>query len=379
MRLAWDVTPLSVPATGIGRYLIGTIDATARARPAWDVQAIAVAEAAGVVEVRRQLDAAPKNVAINPTVRNPAWLTRRLAASAGIPKLESFVGGPVDAFIDSEWFRPRQRGGVRLAIVYDLIPLLYPEWVSSRTRKAHLRALNEVKHRADDIIAISEATKRDLVEQLGVAPGRVSVAMPGVGAEYINATPKAPAIVAGRPYIVVVGTTNARKNLVRMLEAFALVARDRREIDLVVVGAPAADEAAIAAEVARHGIIDRVHRLGYVSDTELAGIVAAAELLVFPSLYEGFGMPVVEAMAAGVPVAASAHSSLDEACGEAAVRFDPLDPRAMAVAIQSVLRQSPEGQVERGRAHAARFTWAAAGEAIATTIEATVAGHGGRP
>jgi alpha-1,3-rhamnosyl/mannosyltransferase len=118
-----------------------------------------------------------------------------------------------------------------------------------------------------------------------------------------------------------------------------------------------------------------VHRLGYVSDQELAGIVAAARLLVFPSLYEGFGMPVVEAMAAGVPVAASANPSLGEACGKAAARFDPLDVEDMASTMNGVLSdaQRAEALIAGGRKHVAGFTWPAAGEQIAKAIEEAVA------
>ena len=218
-------------------------------------------------------------------------------------------------------------------------------------------------------------TKRDLVEHLGIAPERVSIAYPGVGEEYLHAVSAAPAVVEGRPYIVVVGTTNARKNLLRMLEAFALVAKVQSDLDLVVVGAADVDEPAIREAVDRLGVGDRVHRLGYVSDQELAGIVAAAQLLVFPSLYEGFGMPVVEAMSIGIPVAASANTSLDEACGDAAARFDPLDVEAIASSITGVLSDASAADdlSARGRAHAAQFTWSAAGEAIARAIEETVA------
>ena len=373
MRVAWEVTPLSVPPTGIGRYILGSLEAMAQARPAWDVRAVAVAEQEGVDRIQTSLAGMPSNVELRPTVKSPAWLTRRLATDLGLRSLEQF-SGDVDAFIDSEWFRPRQQGGVRLAIVYDVIPLLFPEWVSPRTRKAHLRSLKQVSDRADRIISISEVTKRDLVEHLGIAPERISIAYPGVGEEYRHAVPSAPAVVGERPYIVVVGTTNARKNLLRMLEAFALVANAQSDLDLVVVGAVDADEPAIREAVERLGVAARVHRLGYVSDQELASIVAAARLLVFPSLYEGFGMPVVEAMAAGVPVAASANASLDEACGDAAERFDPLDVEAMAASINGIAGDPLRAEVliANGRAHAASFTWSAAGEQIAKAIEETV-------
>ena len=373
MRIAWDVTPLSVPPTGIGRYILGSLEAMADARPDWDVRALAVAEQEGIDRIEASLAGMPANVTLRPTVKSPAWFTRRLATDLGVRSLERF-SGDIDAFIDSEWFRPRQKGGVRLAIVYDVIPLLFPEWVSPRTRKAHLRSLKQVSDRADRIISISEVTKRDLVEHLRISPDRISIAYPGVGEENLHAVPAAPAVVRGRPYIVVVGTTNARKNLLRMLEAFALVAKAQSDLDLVVVGAADVDEPAIREAVDRLGVGDRVHRLGYVSDQELAGIVAAARLLVFPSLYEGFGMPVVEAMSVGVPVAASADLSLDEACGNAAARFDPLDVEAMAASISRVLGDASVAAdlITRGRTHAARFTWPATGEAIAQAIEETV-------
>ena len=370
-RIAWEVTPLSVPPTGIGRYILGTLAATAEARPDWDVRGVAVAEQTGIDRIAGSLASMPANVVLRPTVKSPAWLTRRLATDLGVRSLERF-SGDVDAFIDSEWFRPRQRGGVRLAIVYDVIPLLFPEWVSPRTRKAHLRSLRQIKDRADHIVAISEVTKRDLVEHLSIGAERISVAYPGVDASYTTALAKPLSVVQGRPYAVVVGTTNARKNLIRMLAAFAELAQSDADLDLVVVGAADADEGAIRAEVERHGIANRVHRLGYVSDAELAGIVAGARCLVFPSLYEGFGMPIVEAMAAGVPVAASANATLDEACGTVAVRFDPLDSAAMAAAISGLLSESTADRVEQGRLHAAGFTWSAAGEAIAAAVEATV-------
>jgi glycosyltransferase involved in cell wall biosynthesis len=371
VRVAWEVTPLTVPATGIGRYLIGAISGVASVRPDWEIAAIAVSEPPGIEAVRRQLSGVPSNVTVEATVRHAAWVTRRIVTSTGRPSLERFAGGPCDAFIDSEWFRPSQSGGARLSIVYDVIPLLFPEWVSSRTRKAHLRSLREIEERTDTVIAISEATKSDLVRYLSIPAERISVAYPGVGREYREASPAAPTTLAGRPYVVAVGSTNARKNLLRLLDAFAQVACEHADVDLVVVGAPDADEAAIADAVNRLRITDRVHRLGYVPDAEIAGVVAAARALVFPSLYEGFGMPVVEAQAAGVPVAASANPSLDEACGDGAVRFDPLDVHSIYRALTDVLVDDAVRQrvTRLGSLHASSFTWESAGDSVALAIE----------
>ena len=116
--------------------------------------------------------------------------------------------------------------------------------------------------------------------------------------------------------------------------------------------------------------------LGYVSDDELPGIVAAAKVFVFPSLFEGYGMPVVEAMAAGVPVLASSDPSIDEAAGGAAVRFDPRNPSELAGALERVLGSTTAQQdlIRRGHEHAAKCGWAASGEAFAVAIEETLAG-----
>jgi glycosyltransferase involved in cell wall biosynthesis len=371
MRIAWDVTPLSVPPTGIGRYIIGSLKGLAEARSEWGIQAIAIAESTGIDQVRRALGRTPSNVELKPIVRSQAWVTRRIASDLGWPRLER-ITGPVDAFIDSEWFRPSQRAGARVALVYDVIPLLFPEWVSPRTRRAHLRSLRRVGARADRIITISEATKRDLIEHVGIDPARITIAFPGVGAEFRDAAAEPPPAVAGRPYIVVVGTTNARKNLGLMLEGFRDIALQYEDLDLVVVGASDVDEPAILGAIDRLRLRGRVHRLGYVDDQTLAGIVAGAKLLVFPSLYEGFGMPVVEAMAAGVPVAASSAPSLDEACGDAADRFDPADASGLVRAVCRVIEDPRRAAelVQQGRLHASAFTWEAAGHSIARAVEA---------
>ena len=375
MRVAWDITPLSVPMTGIGRYTQQAILALAAQRPDWEIRLVCVAETEGCDLAAAVFDQAPANVEVVPVVRRPAVLERRLATRFGVRPIERYVGA-VDAFVDSEWYRPTQSAGARLTVVYDLIPFRYPEWVDPRTRRAHLRAMRTLSSRVDRVVAISEATRADVERFAGVEPSRVSVAYSGIDAVFRRPEPVAPAAVGSNPYVIAVGTTTQRKNLGVALQALREL--DGEHLHLVCVGASADAEGAIQTQVAQLGLQGRVHRLGYVADHELAGHMAAAECLVFPSRFEGFGLPVVEAMAAGVPVAVSSVPSLDEAAGDAAVRFDPDDPRAAAQAIAEAREPGArEDLVARGLSHAAGFTWERSGETIAAAIEQVVRQKGG--
>jgi len=374
MRVAWDITPLSVPMTGIGRYTQQAILALAAQRPDWEIRLVCVAEAEGCAMAAAAFAQAPANVEVVPVVRRPAVLERRLATRFGVRPIERYVGA-VDAFVDSEWYRPRQASGARLTVVYDLIPFRFPEWVDPRTRRAHLRAMRTLSSRVDRVMAISEATRDDVERFTGVAPDRCSVVYGGIDEVFRRPVPEAPAVVGDRPYVIAVGTTTQRKNLEVAIRALREV--DDPDLQLVCVGASAEAEAGILALVAQLGLVGRVHRLGYLADQDLAAHLAAAECLVFPSRFEGFGLPIVEAMAAGVPVAASSVPSLDEAAGDAAVRFDPDDPTAAAQAIKEARDEAARsGRVERGYAHAATFTWERTGEAVAAAIEQAAEGRG---
>jgi glycosyltransferase involved in cell wall biosynthesis len=232
------------------------------------------------------------------------------------PRLERIVGS-FDVFHVSDWLHVPQRAGVRAVTIYDLAPLRFPEWSHGRTRRLHRRTYEEAK-RADVVFAISEYTARDVEQGLGV---QARVAYPAVDARY---TPDGSR--AEGDYVLAIGTREPRKNL-----------------DVL------------------DGLGVRV--VGYVGDAELATLYRGASVFVFPSRFEGFGMPVVEAMACGTPVVCSSHPSLDEAAVEAAVRVDPEDPQAILRGIEEA-RERREELVPRGLAHARRFTWGATGEAI---------------
>jgi glycosyltransferase involved in cell wall biosynthesis len=191
-------------------------------------------------------------------------------------------------------------------------------------------------------------TLRDNV-LLGLPEERVAVAYPGTDPRF---RPDGDGADLGGPYVLSVSTREPRKNLPALVAAFSELRRRRPELTLALAGLAGWERKKLDAE--------GVRLLGYVSDEELARLYRGAAAFVYPSRFEGFGIPVVEALASGVPVVASTHPSLDEACGDAALRADPDDRQAFADALEQAL-EVPRGE---GLAHAARFTRRACGEAV---------------
>ena len=373
MRIVWDVTPLSVPPTGIGYYVRESLLAAARLAPSHQFVALALAGRKGA-RLRAELAAFPSSIERRYRRVWGAALLRKLANGAPLPLLEP-LAGPTDAFVGSEWLYPRQRRGVRAAIVHDLIPLRFPQYVSDASRRMHLAKLPDVK-RADVVFCNSEATARDVVELLGIDRGRIRVARPGVSDRFRTARPEDPGPADGRPYVLAVGTVEPRKNLPCLLEAFALLRRRHPELALVLVGGEGWGRDAISERARALGLDGAIVRTGYVSEERLAAIVAGARAFCFPSFAEGFGMPVAEALAAGVPVVASDDPSLDEACGPAALRVPPREPEAIAEALERAVSDEPERArlAEAGRAHAATLTWEECARVIVCALEEAYAG-----
>jgi glycosyltransferase involved in cell wall biosynthesis len=264
--------------------------------------------------------------------------------------------------------------------IHDLNYLMVPE-AHFGVRALGMRVLVPLAaRRSSRVIADSESTRRDLVEHLRMPPGRVDVIPLGIGLPPgVGRTP-APDLrlrhgLGDRPVVLSLSAKRPHKNLRGLLDAVARIPAERRPV-LVLPGYPTPHEQELRAHADALRIAGDVRFTGWTSDADAAGLLALSAAFVFPSFYEGFGLPVLEAMAHGVPVACSDRSSLPEVAGGAALLFDPDDPGAIAAAVETLLsdRDTAERLRAAGRERAARFTWARAAELHLVTYERALRG-----
>ena len=358
LRIVVDVSPLSLPRTGIGNYLRGMIGGLAMVAEEHEIVAFAPTGLRGTRRVREALE--PLGVETR-LVTLPAAQAFRVAWSKlGRLPLERFVGR-FDVFHFSDWMYPPQRAGVRATTIHDLVPLHFPELVHPRTLRMHGAKYRHAAATCDVVFANSHFTAADAAEHLRIPPDRIHVAYPGIERRF---SPDGEHADLGAPYVLTVSTLDPRKNVEVVMDAFELLRQRRPELLLAVAGGVAAGESAPAE---REG----VRLLGFVEEERLAALYRGASAFVYASRFEGFGMPVVEALASGAPTVASSHPSLDEASGEAAFRVDPNDPEAVAEALEVAVQQGAQRRAD-GLAHARRFTWKACGEAVMRGYESVL-------
>jgi glycosyltransferase involved in cell wall biosynthesis len=280
----------------------------------------------------------------------------------------------VDLFHSPDFTLPPVRGGTRTIVtVHDLSFLHVPSCFEPPLLDYLRTNVPQAVHRADWVLADSENTRRDVIELLGVPAEKVSVIYPGVEPRfrpgYDRQTLDRVRAKYGLPsrFILSVGTVQPRKNYARLIEAFARL--EEPDLRLVIVGGLGWLYEDIFAAIRSMGLEDRVTVTGYVEDVDLPAVYNLAEVFALPSLYEGFGIPPLEAMACGLPVIVADNSSLPEVVGDAGVLVNAYDTASLAEGLTRLLGDPALRQrlSQRGRARAQTFTWRQAAQSLLTT------------
>lgn len=388
MRIGIDFTPAIQQQAGIGRYTRELVRALSRLDSANRYVLFQASRGAKV-----PAGPWPDNFRVRSIPLTDRWLAilwQRLRLPLTV---ETFTGA-VDIFHSPDFVLPPVRRARTVLTVHDLSFLTTPQTSEPGLRAYLSGAVPRAVARADHILADSRSTKRDLVTHLNADPDRITVVHPGVDPRFRPL--EEPAITEfraryglDRPFGLSVGTLQPRKNYPTLIEAFARLRRGeaRRiegslakelaprlasplrktsDVELVIAGGRGWLYQEIFETVDRLRMGDRVRFLGLVRDEDLPALYNAAEVLAMPSLYEGFGLPVLEALACGTPVVTSDVSSLPEVAGDAALLVSPHDVEGISQALQRALNDQELRAVlrERGLIRAQQFTWQKAAETV---------------
>jgi glycosyltransferase involved in cell wall biosynthesis len=373
MRIAYDVTPLCVPQSGVGTYTLNLLEHL-NALPGDQIVPLAHRSLNGYTnKLGNVLHVSHKG--LNKTIWMQAILPWQLARLR--VEVCHFLNN-----VASVWTPCPS-----VVTIHDMTLWLFPEYHYRRRQFAMRPFIPLATRRADAIVVNSHSTKQDLVRILKVPQEKVRVVY-GAPAPAFQRLAPGPDLEAVRlrynlpeHFILYVGTIEPRKNLVRLLEAFAKMRRSAAlPHHLVMVGQRGWKDESVFAAVERLELKDSVHFLGHIPIEALVALYNLADAMAFPSLYEGFGLPVIEAMACGTPVVTSRKGSLAEVAGDAAEFIDPLSPKSIAEGLLHVLTNAAwraELQ-QRGLERAAHFTWQAAAQQARQLYGEVYAAHSSR-
>jgi glycosyltransferase involved in cell wall biosynthesis len=314
--------------------------------------------------------------------------TRVLRASSSAPRLLAEL--PLRAWRDRldllhvQAVAPPMRLTPIVATVHDISYEFHPEFFSPHEVQLFRRAIRHTARHARQVVTISQASRSDLLRYYRLAPARVHVVYCGVDLSRFRHDLAADDVAAclrrygiAQPYVLAVGNLQPRKNLARLIDAFALLRRDEPRLPhtLVLTGKAAYQHAHIVQRIQAHGLSESVVMTGYVPDTDLPLLYRGAAIFAYPSIYEGFGLPVLEALACGTPVLTSDRAPFTEVTGDVAVLVRPEDTAAIATGLRRLIHDTALARTlaERGPQRAQAFTWEGAARQTVAVFERAVA------
>jgi len=372
-----DYTPAVRQQAGIGRIIRGQVQALIGAAPGYDLRLFVV----GRVDAQARA-AAPLPLHTTPlSERTMVRLWHRL--DSPLPPVEWFTGGPIDLLHATDFVLPPSKARRKLLTVHDLAFLFYPDAAMPSLHHYLNVVVPRSVGRADGLIADSHHTARDLTEQWRVPPERITVVQGAVDHSRFQPVtdPERLAAVRARygigaaPFILGLSRLEPRKNFVRLIEAFA-AARTAAKLPhhLVIGGGKGWLYDTIFARVQELQLNNLVHFPGFIADNDLAALYSAADFFAYPSLYEGFGLPILEALACGAPVLAADNSCLPEAGGPGALYVHAEDVESIAAGLVRLATDDSLAAELRtaGMAHAATFTWERSAQQLLAAYQKTL-------
>ena len=379
MRIGIDVTAALTQGGGIGRYTRELIHALVAVDENSSYRFFS-AKPPETLPVANPIPEA-NNVVYRPALLDERWLYR-LWYRLRLPLPVQWVTGPLDLFHSPDFVLPPVNGRIpTLLTVHDLSFIHYPHTFPERL----VSYLNQVVPwsigRASHILADSEATRHDLETLWQVPPEKISVLYSGVDARFQPVTDEKK-ITAVRqkyqlddfPYVLSVGTLQPRKNFQMLIRAFRPLTETLPH-HLVISGGKGWLYEEMLDEVEKQGLLDRVHFIGFVDDDDLPTLYSEASLFAFPSLYEGFGLPLLEAMGCETAVVTSNSSSLPEVAGEAAVQLPPEDQLAWTETIHALLlnHSRRDSLIRAGKTQVLQFSWQQSAHQLITIYHQLIA------
>lgn len=361
MRIAYDAAPLLTPRTGVGHYAATLLERLLAAEPDLRFDLFALTRA-------RDTSSVPRGERVR------LWHRRVPARAAvvawevlGRPAGERFLG-EVDVVHGTNFWIPPLRASNGIVTIHDLTFVLYPEFCTPQVRR-YRWIVPRVLRRCALVLTPSQTVRAQVAEELRFPEDRIVVTPEGVREAFTEAAPDRALLTRlgiDREYVLFAGTQEPRKNLDRLIQAFALLPDD---VQLVIAGPPGWGSVDLPALARRLRLGGRVVFSGYLPDPEVAALMAGARAFAFPTLYEGFGLPPLEAMRAGVPVVAARAGALPEVLGDVPLYCDPLDVESIAEAIRRAVgdEAAREAAICAGRERAGRYSW---DETARRTLEA---------